>query len=303
MVTEHKPKFEKGIFFILLSAAGLSCFTLFVKLSSVSVSFYLLSFLRFIVPLVLILIYMGIRRTLHGLFPIHHLKLHLMRIFCFLIYQYGIFYYLTKESLFNTTVLQNIAPLFIPLFDRLFMRHPIHRATFVSMGVSFVGVLMILHPNAGLFTWMSLIGLVSAVAQGGSQFLYSLQNEREKNDASIFYLYFFSSILSLVILWITSFWQTSLAKDISLLRQIDFTFYLYLLALSLCSIFNQSFRGMAYRHGRASVLAPFLYFSVPLSAALEWAVFDHLPGALGLLGSSLIICGGLLQYVANRSKT
>src|SRR6266481_3711944 len=95
----HKSHFEKGVFFMLISAACLSFFTLFVKLSNEAIDFFLLAFMRFAIPLGLIVGYMCIQRSLHGLFPMKHIKLHFLRIFCVLVYQYGIFYYLTKKSL------------------------------------------------------------------------------------------------------------------------------------------------------------------------------------------------------------
>ncbi|MBY0529563.1 MAG: DMT family transporter [Rhabdochlamydiaceae bacterium] len=299
---EHKPHFEKGILFMLLSAACLSLFTLFIKLSNEAVDFFLLAFLRFILPLVLIVAYMWQRGSLHGLFPMKNLKLHLIRIFCVLIYQYGIFYYLTKKSLFDATVLQNTAPLFIPLFDWLILRHKIHRTTFISMLLSFIGILLILPPDKGLFAWISLIGLVAAFAQGASQFLFGLQSNKEKTDANVFYYYFLSSIFSLFVFLVSGFFGPHLIAEVGSLKTLGTSFYLYLLALSLVSIFNQSFRGMAYKHGRPSTLAPFLYFSVPLSGLLDWIVYEHLPSLMTLLGSGFVIFGGLIHYVANRKE-
>ncbi len=285
---------------MLLSAACLSLFTLFIKLSNEAVDFFLLAFLRFILPLALIVVFMWQRGSLQGLFPMKNLKLHLVRMFCVLVYQYGIFYYLTKKSLFDATVLQNTAPLFIPLFDWLILRHRIHRITFVSMALSFIGILLILPPDKGIFAWISLIGLIAAFAQGASQFLFGLQSDKDKTDANVFYYYFLASIFSLIVFLGSGFFGRPLTVEVGALEKLGTSFYLYLLALSVVSIFNQSFRGLAYKHGRPSTLAPFLYFSVLLSGILDWIVYDHLPSLLTLLGSFFVILGGLVHYVANR---
>ena len=72
---------------------------------------------------------------------------------------------------------------------------------------------------------------------------------------------------------------------------------LNVVALGVVSIFNQSFRGLAYQHGKASVLAPFLYFSLIFSALLDWAVFQRLPNAFSIFGALLVMTGGLIQVL------
>ncbi len=296
----YKSQFEKGIFFMLLSAACLSFFTLFIKLSNEAIDFFLLAFLRFLIPLGLILGYLGVQGSWKELFPMNNLKLHLVRIFCVLIYQYGIFYYLTQKSLFDATVLQNTAPLFIPLFDKLILRHRIRKITLVSMLISFIGILLILHPDQGIIAWISVIGLVAAFAQGASQFLFGLQSDREKTEVNVFYYYFLASIFSLAIYLISSVFEHQIIRETEALANLDRAFYIYLFALSVVSIFNQSFRGMAFKHGRPSVLAPFLYFSVLFSGILDWIIYGNLPGRLTLIGSICVILGGLVHYVTNK---
>jgi drug/metabolite transporter (DMT)-like permease len=298
MKPPFEARFEKGVLFMLLSAVGLSFFTLFAKLGIESVSFFFLAFLRFIVPLILIMPYVLWRGFLKEGFQLEGLLLQLGRIGCVLIYQYGIFYYLTKESLFNATVLQNTAPLFIPFLDRIFLRYPIRKTTMFSIALSFIGIVLILNPNRGLFHWLSLIGIIAAMGLAGSQFLYGLHSKKEKNDANLFYYYLAASCCSFIVFLVIALWKGQLTFDLSSLTAAPLSFYLSLLALSVCSIFNQSFRGLAYRHGRPSVLAPFFYISVLLSGILDWLVFDRIPSHIVLLGAFFVISGGIVQYFA-----
>jgi drug/metabolite transporter (DMT)-like permease len=293
---------RKGILYMLLSAAGLSFFGLFAKLETESISFFLLTFLRFLVPLILIFPYIiwrvGIPRFSH----LGSLKLQAGRIGCMLLYQYGIFYYLTQSSLFDAAVLQNTAPILIPVLERIFMGHPIKKGTMVGMIISFIGVLLILRPDNGIIGWVSLIGLISAVGQAGSQVFFGLQSRSEKGEANLFYLFFFSSIASLLIFLIIAPFQNGIDFEVHTLKQVDTAFYWCLLGLGVATISNQSFRGAAYKYARPGTLAPILYFTVIVSGLLDWAIFHHFPDIWTLLGGFLVILGGAIPFIRRKVK-
>lgn len=256
---------RKGIFYMLLSAAGLSFFTLFAKLGSQSVSFFLLTCLRFIVPLLLILPYILIKEGIPKFSQLDNFQLQMGRVLCILVYQYGIFYYLTKSSLLNATVLQNTGPLFIPLLERVFMGHAIKKNQIVGLIISFIGVLFILSPGHGIFSWISVVGLIAAIGQAGSQIFFGMQSNAEKAETNLFYLFFFSSLVSVLVFFAAAPFNQGVGFEIESLEACDQKFYLFLLALGIASICNQSFRGIAYRYARPGVLAPVFYFSVIVS--------------------------------------
>lgn len=60
------------------------------------------------------------------------------------------------------------------------------------------------------------------------------------------------------------------------------------------AIFGQMCNVQAYRLADAAWLAPFGYSSVAFAALIGWAVFGDLPGLATLLGTGLIVAGGLL---------
>ncbi len=291
---------NRGILYMLLSAVGLSFFGLFVKLGTSSVSFFLLTFLRFLVPLLLILPLfiwkIGIPKFTH----LSHFYLLLGRVGCLLIYQYAIFYYLSKSSLLTATVLLNTAPFFIPLMERVFMQHQIRKELIFGMLVSFLGVLFILKPTEGIMGWNSWIGLVAALGQAGSQIFFGLQSRSEKNATNLFYLFFFSMILSFVLFLAIAPFEQGIGFEIESLRSVDQIFYWCLLGLGLATISNQAFRGMAYQHARPGILAPILYVSVPVSGVLDWVFFDQLPDRWSALGTVLVIFGGIIPFIEQK---
>ncbi len=196
---ERKEEFEKGAFFMLLSSATLSLFTLFAKFGTENTSYFLLIFLRFAIPLLMILPYIFWTISVKELFLKSNLKLQLLRSGCILIYQYAIFYYLMKTSLLDATVMQNTAPLFMPILERIFFKHPFEKKVILTIGISFLGVLCILQPNSSIFGQLSIAGFLAALGQAGSQVLFRHQAKHENQKSTLFYLYFLSSVVSGVV--------------------------------------------------------------------------------------------------------
>lgn len=298
----YTSQVRKGIGYMLLSAIGLSFFGLFVKLGTFSVSFFLLTFLRFLVPLLLILPYFLWKVGIPRFSQIGTFHLQLGRVGCILIYQYAIFYYLTKTSLLNATVLQNTAPLFIPLIEKIFMNHPIKKKVIFGMLISFIGVLCIIRPNDGIINALGLIGLIAALGQAGSQVFFGLQSKAESAETNVFYLFFFSTIASFFIFLIFSFFDEGIDFELISLKHADLKFYWFLLGLGFATIFNQIFRNIAYKFARPGVLAPVFYASVLVSGFFDWVIFHELPDRWTTIGAVLVILGGILPFIQKKAK-
>jgi drug/metabolite transporter (DMT)-like permease len=287
-----REEFEKGAFYMLLSAVMLSLFTLFAKFGTASTSYFLLIFLRFGIPLVLLVPYLLLTAPVKELFQLSNFKMQLMRCGCILVYQYSIFYYLIYASLLDATVMQNTAPLFMPILERIFFKHPFEKKVILSILISFVGVLCILQPNESIFAKLTIAGFLAPLGQAGSQVLYGHQAKHENQKSNLFYLFFFCSVISALVF---VFFKEFFGESISSLENYSALLWINLIGLGLASILNQSLRGEAYKHGRASALAPFLYGSIIFSAILDWTIFHHLPNWLSLIGAILVIAGGWIQ--------
>lgn len=295
-ILHPEEKFEKGIMYMMISSAMLSLFTLFGKLGSDTTSYVFLAFLRFGIPLLLLLPYLLWKYTIREMFWTRSLKMQFMRTGCMLLYQYSLFYYLMHSTLLDTTVLQNTSPLFIPVLERFFFKQKLDLRVGISIFVSFVGVLCILQPGKELFSQMSLVGLLAPLGHAGSQVLYGHQARSENQNVNLFYLFFLCSLFSGIVCLV---YYGIFAKTISL-GTFSIAASLNILALGAVTLLNQSFRGLAYLHGRPSALAPFLYFSLIISGFLDWLIFDRLPNTLTLIGAALVVVGGLIQLLRVR---
>jgi drug/metabolite transporter (DMT)-like permease len=288
---DSKEEFEKGAFYMLLSSITLSLFTLSAKFGTNTAPYFLLIFLRFGIPFLLLLPFLLWTTSIKELFLTKSFKIQLLRCGCLLIYQYSIFYYLIYASVLDATVMQNTAPLFIPILEWVFFKHRFEKKVILSICISFIGVLCILQPDKSIFAQLSIAGILAPLGQAGSQVLYRHQAKNENQKSTLFYLFFLCSSVSAIALVVS---KELFGKTYSL-EHYTSLFWVNILCLGVASILSQLFRGEAYKHGKASALAPFLYASIIFSAILDWVMFHDLPNWLSLIGALLVIGGGLIQ--------
>lgn len=282
----EKKSFHTGVFYTLLSALSLSGVGLFGKLGTERLSLTALISWRYSASLILCALFLfslrrfnweGLKRT----------KGYALRAVFTLGAQYSFYYYLEQNTLMNAMVLLNTGPLFIPLIERIALGSKIGKSTIASLVIGFAGVLCVLQPDQGIFTLMSLIGLLSGFCQGISQVLFGINVGKERYDLGVLSLFFFSSLFSLLpFLFGPPAWET----------EASLSWAVWLIGgLAVLSIANQLFRGAAYECSTPSRLSPFLYIAVPIAGVFDWVVFGKEPNLLSIFGAALVILSGVLK--------
>lgn len=288
--------FMKGVAYILLSTIGTSLFGLFSKFGLDDTPFFLITFLRFAIPFVLLLPSSLTKYSVIQLWKATNWKIQWLRSSCVLVYQYSFFYFLNQQSLLDAAVLQNTSPLFILIFESFFHRQRLKMITLFSVVISFIGVLCILQPDLGVISRISLVGFLIPVALAGSQVIYSHQVHHAPQQSTLFFLFFLCSIFTGVLyLFSGELFQESTYGHTSSLVHIW-----VLLGMGVTSIFNQSFRGFAYRYVRPSILAPFSYVALLFSGLFDWLIFNRLPNLWSGLGLALVIIGSVVQFYGKK---
>ena len=108
-------QFERGSFYMILSAASSAVFGLFVKVAMASVFLPLMVFLRFFIPLIMICPYFYLHFTKIREINYRKTGKHVLRALAVVISQYSLFYYFTRGSLTDGVLLWNTAPMFMPI--------------------------------------------------------------------------------------------------------------------------------------------------------------------------------------------
>jgi len=286
---------------MLLSALFLSLGFLFVKLCSHVYPLFWLVFVRYFIGVVCLSGFLLFQKTLLNTFKTRNIRLHVLRAFVITASQYCLFYYLSKSSLLNATILMNTAPFFISLIDRIFLGYRITKSTMISLLVSGMGLILVLKPGGDLFEWVSVYGLSAGILWAISQTIYGFTIRKEKTETCIFYIFFLGTFIAIPALFIFPISFDQLPAEAFHLQG-----FVVLFALGLFTLLNQFFRGKAYGLGKPTTLATFLYLSVVISGVFDWVFFHIIPDLMAIIGSLLVIVGGglkiYLRYIFLRRK-
>jgi drug/metabolite transporter (DMT)-like permease len=288
-MTQHHSFFY-GSLFMLLSSVFLAFGYLVAKTTALDLPFFYLVFARYFIGLLLVILFFAANGKLVTSVKTKKLKMHFLRGFIVTFSQSLLFIYLTYGSLLNASLFMNLAPLYIPLIERVVFKRSIGTSTTVSMIISSIGVLFILKPGSDLFQVISFIGLASGFLWAVSQVLYGQNVKHEKREVNVFYLFLTCTLFSAPMLLFSSGSFMEIVKQETFLP-------LFLFALALVTTLSQYYRGFAYYYYPISALSPFLYLSVLLSGFFDWAFFDHIPSTLTVIGGFLIVLGGTLKVV------
>jgi drug/metabolite transporter (DMT)-like permease len=283
-----RESFAIGVTFTILSALGVALVGLLGKLGGQDWSLEALIFWRYVAASVMCTLVLWFFKKLQHVFSSGSMKLHLLRASFVLIAQYSFYYYIQTNPLLNGLVLLSLGPLFIPLIGWLVNREEIGKSTWIGLAVSFLGMLLVLQPDSRIFSFVSLIGVLSGISQGCSQIVFAMSSRGEKPEQSILNMLLLCAGFSLIPYLIGKAPHTTN------------TFYApvaiaLILGMAAATMLNQFARVTAYKHATPSRLSTFMYFSILLGGIFDWLIFDEAPNTLSIIGALLVIIGGVLK--------
>jgi drug/metabolite transporter (DMT)-like permease len=211
-----------------------------------------------------------------------HLLLHAVRGLGGVLSQVLMFIAILKMPLMNTVLLSNSAPLFIPLVAWVWLREKIGASTALSLGIGFVGILLILKPGASLLrNPAALVATAAAVCSAVALVTVNRLSSTEPTYRILFYYFLIASLLTAPFLPFG--WRSPTAAH-----------WLILLGIGVCQAASQLLIIFAYRYARPGRIAPFNYSVVVFSGLIGWIVWHNRPDALALVGVVLVTAGGVL---------
>ena len=191
---------------------------------------------------------------------------------------------LVDATLFITT-----SPLWIPFVILVWKRERIYRHIWWGIVIGFAGVLLVLHPDRGVFHWASLIGLSTGLTLGIGYVAVSLLSSTEPNSRIVFYFMLLCTLFAIpftIVQWMTP----------------TFVEWWLLLGIGLSMTANQYLINWALSLARPSVIGP-LAFSAPVFAGvIGWTVWHEVPTWLTLIGMALVIIGGTACILAGQKS-
>ena len=189
----------------------------------------------------------------------------------------------------ESTAIAYLAPIFVTLMSVIVLKEKVDAGRWIAVCCGFLGVLAIIRPGSGVFTWAVLLPIGNALSFAAYQLLTRRLAGRESPYTSIFYAGLVGSVLPLIIL--PSVW-TPLA---------DPSHALLFLAIGILGGSGHLILIKAYDYAPASRLAPFSYSQLIWVAFIGFVVFGDFPDQWSLTGIGILLCSGI--YIARSQRS
>lgn len=182
-----------------------------------------------------------------------------------------------------------LAPIIVALAGGPLLGERVSARTWLALAGGFTGVLLIIRPGGGAFTWWALLPLACAFLFAGYQIL--TRKLAARGDDPITTLFLPGLIACFVVPPVFPG-----AFEIP-------TVPLHAAALGVIGVLGAVGHFMlirAHALAPATLLSPFGYTQLVVVLTLGWLVFDQLPDGIALIGIALIASSGLGLVLASR---
>lgn len=285
-----------GIIVLVLSTWALSTLDASGKwVMLVGVSIWVLSWVRYIVHLILVLLlvlpYKG-TAILRSKRPVAQI----MRGVVMLLATLSFFTTLKYLPQAEATAINFLAPLILLAFAPWLLKEPTKASRWVAAIVGFLGVLIIIRPAAGLHPVGTVFGLITACLFA-AQFIIT---RRVAADDSLTTLVWSGAIGSIFLSVLMPF---VLPSAIPVIKMLSAWQWVVLISTGFWGCLGHLLQIQAYRMAPASMLAPFVYIQIVSAAGLGWLIWGAFPDLLTWLGIMIICISGVtIAWVEWRSK-
>lgn len=278
-----------GALWILAGTTIMACLALLVHVVGRDVNNAMILFATYVVGSAVLLPFALWKRVLF----VQHapIGLQLVRAFASVAQIALFFIALRTVPLVDAVLLRASAPIWVPVLMLVFWRQAMPPRMWLFIAAGFIGVALVLQP----FLVPMTVGYALALGAG---IVYGLQNvlNRKLDEAgepllrTLTLIFVVGACLTAVPAAID--WQTPSAMSLVMLA-----------VIGLSAIASTTGIVMGFNYAPAYVLAPFLYFSVVVSALLDWFVVDRAPNLITILGCAVVVAACIAMTRAARHAT
>jgi len=283
-----KSNFRLAIGLIILADLFCAIQAIFVKLASPYFSANALVFGRCLINL--IMLYGWVLFTTRGkgfqtLYKTKAWKYHLVRSISGVSAVYCLYYGLILMPIGPATLLFFTFPIFIPLIARIWLRVALIHSLWWGLGISFLGILFVLRPGAGLFNPAAFIPLLGAILGSIATVSIRVLHYTERSDTIMAYYFTFGVLISGFIF----FCFHDLTTEI-------FTFYSVWMAVfvGIAAAIFQTIFTLATKYAPVRFLSPFIYGVFIFSSLGDYLIWGKVLQTGTIIGFLLICLGTIL---------
>jgi drug/metabolite transporter (DMT)-like permease len=197
----------------------------------------------------------------------------------------------------EATVINFVNPMLTALLSAFFLKERAPRAAWVATAMAFVGVIIVVRPDAGHLGWAAVLPLLAALGMG----ILLILNRITSGAGSILQMQFLVAIMAVPFLV-----GATIAGHLSGLEGWVVTMPTLSVILRCMVVAGTASMAhmlvyMATMRASAAVIAPMLYVQLLVATVLGWALFGDRPDLATGIGALFIVGGGLYLWNSQRA--
>ena len=276
-----------------------------VRILSSEVSILQIMFLRSIVGLSILFLYLKVRK-IPIIFSSQYPGLTIIRailfMFAFLFYYIGLAYlpYAVTTALFFTT------PFFITILSKIFLKENIGIVRLLTIIFGFIGVVIIANPTVDSFNIFMIFPILCAFGYSVSMIIIKMTSEKDSVYSQTFHVYLATLLFAPLVAYLGSTFNSSIEDN----KVLNFVFkswelnlhtqYFLIFVVGVCVVAGFLLIFNAYRVGKPFVIAPFEYTILLWSIFYGWLIWDESVTIRSWIGMLMIVAAGIYLFYRER---
>lgn len=275
----------KGIVFMLLAVLCFALMDVAMKHLAGHMSSMQVAFFRGSMSLPFIMLWLVLAKRMDRVRP-RRVGLHVIRGFISIAFLVLTVITLRELPLANAYAIFFVAPLLITLLSVPLLKEKVGIHRYSAVAVGFIGVLIMLNPNAmGFLSYGVIVGLLATLGYSLVMVLVRFMHRTETSESlMLFFVLSLSVGCGLLALFD---WRPVSLLDVP-----------WLLGLGLSGAVAQYLLTEAYRMAPPSVLSSFEYSAMIWALVLGYMLWGDWPGPWVLVGAAVVIASGI--YISHR---
>jgi drug/metabolite transporter (DMT)-like permease len=288
-VTERSERL-RGVLMMLAAVGAFSIMDAMMKSLTLRYPAVQVAFLRGASSLPFVFLTYALAGRLSALRPVR-IWLHVVRAVFAVLMLWGFLWALARASLADTYAVYMCAPLLVVLAGSLMLGERIARHVWIAIFTGLAGVFVMLRPSVeGFASLAGLAALGSALAYAIVVVMVRILARTETTAAMVFWYLVLLAAGALLI---------ALPGWVAIVAAV----WPWIVAIGLAGWAGQYLITEAFRLAPASVVAPFEYSALVWGVAIDWVVWQALPGARMLAGSAIVVGAGLYLLYRERQSS
>jgi drug/metabolite transporter (DMT)-like permease len=237
-------------------------------------------FFRCAVALIPVLVIIAMRGGI-GILRTNQKKMHLLRSLLGISAMGLAFYAFSLMPLAEAVSILHTAPLFMTALSVVLLREAVGVRRWSAIILGFIGMLLVVRPDADMLASGSLYMLAAAFLIGCTTIIIRHLGKIDDPVCITFYFTLTGIVVSLIGIFIQD-WQQPLPMDLAL--------------LTLVGLFGgmaQYLMTLSYQHLAVGVVAPLKYLTIVFSGSIAYLVWGEVPDLQSVIGIIIIISSGL----------